>query len=432
LRLMTVGDSMDARSPGEISNRLKLRAGRQMAEPDRIGARVAAARKIRGWGGRELARRAQVSYSLLTKVESGATPATPAFIGAVARALKVDVTRLTGQPYENPDSRTTALQATIDPFRRALLTYDLLPATGLCPRPLAELRADVKAISLLSREARYLQLGHRLPGLLEELQVAIAEADDRDRPELYALLAQAYGGGSALAHQLGYLDLRAIALDRIDWASRRSGDPLRIARTQWSRGASLLGAASYDQGLVLMERTRASLGADIGHMDAATRSIYGSLHLRSAVLAARAGRRQQSDRHLAEARDIATRVPEAANHYGMEFGLANVGLHEVSAAVEMADGTLAVTRAQHMEARDDLTALPPERIGHYRIELARGWLYHGNRKNALRLLRSARRAAPQLVRNHPMVRETVRAIARAETRPNDELRSFAMWLGIES
>jgi transcriptional regulator with XRE-family HTH domain len=402
-----------------------------MAEQDRIGARVAALRKLRGWSGRELARHAQVSYSLLAKVESGAVPASPAFIGAVARAMKVDVTRITGQPYESPDSRIAALQATIEPFRRALLTYDLPPADGIRPRSLNELRADVSAISLFSRQARFLQLAHRLTPLLEELQLAIAEAGDSDRAELYALLAQAYGGGSALAHQLGYLDLRALTLDRIEWASRMSGDPLRIARTQWSRGASLLGAAAYDQGLVLMDRTRASLGDDIGHMDEATRSVYGSLHLRSAVLAARAGRRQQSDSHLDAARDIATLVPETANHYGMEFGQANVGLHEVSAAVEMADGTLAVARAERIEARDHLAVLPPERLGHYRIELARGLLYHGDRQRALRALRSARRVSPQQVRIHPMVRETVRAIAHAEARPSNDLRSFASWLGID-
>src|SRR5580658_3643799 len=125
-----------------------------MAEQDRIGKRVAAIRKIRGWSGRELARRAQVSYSLLTKVESGAAPASPAFIGAVARAMKVDVTRITGQPYEDPDSRIAALQATIDPFRRALLTYDLPPSSDVRARPLAELRADTNAVSKLSRDAR--------------------------------------------------------------------------------------------------------------------------------------------------------------------------------------------------------------------------------------------------------------------------------------
>lgn len=401
------------------------------ADQDRIGARVAAIRKTRGWGGRELARRAGVSYSLLAKVESGAAPASPAFIGAVARALRVDVTRITGQPYDDPDSRIAALHATIDPFRRALLTYDLPPAAGLRPRPLAELRADTEAVSQLSRQARYLQLGARLPGLIENLHAALASADDAQRAELYALLAQAYGGGSALAHQLGYLDLRALALDRVEWAARASGDPLRLVRTQWSRGASLLAAAAYEQGLALMDRARASLGPSPAQMSEAARSIYGSLHLRSAVLAARAGDRQQSDAHLVEARDIAALTGQGANHYGMEFGLANVALHEVSAAIELADGTLAITRARHVQAGGHTIALPPERIGHYHIDLARGWLYHGDRRRALAALRTARRVAPQQARYHPMVRETVLAIAHAEPRPNQDLRSFATWLGID-
>jgi|SRR5579875_173720 len=402
-----------------------------MPDQDRVGARVAALRKTRGWNGRELALRAQVSYSLLTKVESGAAPATPAFIGSVARALRVDVTRITGQPYENPDSQIAALQATIDPFRRALLTYDLPPDTDTPPRPLADLHTDTETVSALSRQARYLQLGNRLPILIEELQAAIAQADETDRSELYALLAQAYGGGSALAHQLGYLDLRALALDRVEWAARASGDPLRLVRTQWSRGASLLAAAAYSQGLTLMDRARTSLGQDPGAMTDEARSVYGSLHLRSAVLAARAGDRQQSDAHLAEAREIASLTGEGTNHYGMEFGPANVGLHEVSAAIELADGALAVTRAEHLQA-DAFSVLPPERIGHYRIDLARGWLYHGDRRRALAALRAARQIAPQQARYHPMVRETILAIAHAEPRPNEELRNFSAWLGIDT
>lgn len=403
-----------------------------MSGPDRIGARVAAIRKTRGWTARELARRANVSYSLLAKVESGAAPASPAFIGAVARALRVDVPRITGQPYEEPGGHRAAMQAIMGPLRRLLLAYDLPSAPEAPVRPVNELRAEVRAMSALGRQARYLQLGQSLPTVLEELQLAVAEASEADEPELYGLLAEAYGGISGIAHQLGYLDLRTVALDRIEWASRRSGDPLRIARTQWSRGASLLGAAAYDQGLALMERTRAGLGGDVRLMDEAARSIYGSLHLRSAVLAARAGRRAAADEHLAEAAEIATGVHDGANHYGMEFSTANVGLHEVSAAIELADGTLAVSRADRIERAGHLRTLPAVRTGHYRIELARGWLYHGDRHRALQALRMARRTSPQQVRFHPMVRETVQVIARAERRPTKELRSFATWLGLES
>jgi transcriptional regulator with XRE-family HTH domain len=402
-----------------------------MADQDRIGARVAAIRKLRGWTGRELARRASVSYSLLAKVESGAAPATPAFIGAVARALRVDVPKITGPPYEGPGGRDAALQATVDPLRRALLTYDVPPLLDVPVRSTSELAADVRAVSLLGRQARYLQLGQRLPVLLEELQATVAIAGNPERSRLYALLAEAYGGVSGLAHQLGYGDLRALALDRIEWASRQSGDPLRIARTQWSRGASLLGVAVYDQGLSLMERTRTELGGNVAQMDEPTRSVYGSLHLRSAVLAARAGRRQDSDAHLGEARRIAGTVSQEANFYGMEFGLANVGLHEVSAAIELADGALAISRAAQVERAGHIRAVPPVRAGHYRIELARGWLYHGDRHRSLAALRAGRRVSPQLVRIHPMVRDTVSAIAHAERRPSEELRSFTAWLGID-
>jgi transcriptional regulator with XRE-family HTH domain len=396
-----------------------------------VGPRVAAIRKTRGWTARELARRARVSYSLLTKAETGAVPATPALIGAVARALGVDITRITGQPYDEPGGAAT-LQAAVAPLRRALLAYDLPPETDAGPRSADELRAEVVAVSLLGRQARYLQLSQRLPGLLDELQVAIAAAGEPDRPALYALLAEAYGGISGLAHQLGYTDLRALTLDRIEWAARLSGDPLRVARTQWSRGASLLGAAAYDHGLALMERTRAEIGGDAADPDERARSVYGSLHLRSAVLAARAGRRQQSDAHLAEAQDVAATVDAGANHYGMEFGSANVALHAVSAAVEMADGALALTRAGEVERAGQLGNLPPVRVGHYYIEIARAWLYHGDSRRALGALQRARRVAPQQARVHPMVRDAVRAIAHAEPRPSEELRSFAAWLGIDS
>jgi transcriptional regulator with XRE-family HTH domain len=403
-----------------------------VTDEDRIGARVAAIRKLRGWTARELARQASVSYSLLTKVESGAAPASPAFIGAVARALRADVPRITGQPYQEPRGRYAALQSSMEPLRRVLLAYDLPSALEAPVRSVAELDTDVRAVSMLGRQARYVQLAGRLPVLLEELQTAVSQAADPDRPRLYGLLAEAYGGASGIAHQLGYLDLRAMVLDRIEWASRQSGDPLRIARTQWSRGASLLGAAAYEQGLTLMDRTRTQLGRDTERMDEATRSVYGSLHLRSAVLAARAGRRAEADAHLAEARMMSMKVAEGANHYGMEFGAANVGLHEVSAAVELADGALAVTRAERFERGKHLSTLPAVRVGQYRLDVARGWLYHGDSHHALRALQAGRRAAPQLIRVHPMARETVRAIAHAETRPNEDLRSFAAWLGIES
>src|SRR5712691_4154523 len=105
-----------------------------MADQDRVGARIAVIRKTRGWTGRELARRAHVSYSLMAKVESGAAPASPALIGAVARALRVDVPRITGQPYAEPRGQAARLHGMVSAIRRSVDTYDL-PDEGVVSRP---------------------------------------------------------------------------------------------------------------------------------------------------------------------------------------------------------------------------------------------------------------------------------------------------------
>jgi transcriptional regulator with XRE-family HTH domain len=68
---------------------------------ERTGARIATYRKLRGLTQRGLALRANVAYSTLTKIESGHSMAQPAVVAAIARALSVNVTQLTGQPYIN-------------------------------------------------------------------------------------------------------------------------------------------------------------------------------------------------------------------------------------------------------------------------------------------------------------------------------------------
>lgn len=51
------------------------------------------------------------------------------------------------------------------------------------------------------------------------------------------------------------------------------------------------------------------------------------------------------------------------------------------------------------------------------MDLARAWLWDGNRDQALTELETAERIAPQLVRNHPVARATLRKIVYAEGSP---------------
>ena len=95
----------------------------------------------------------------------------------------------------------------------------------------------------------------------------------------------------------------------------------------------------------------------------------------------------------------------------------------------MLDGTEAIKRSEKF-------VIPPttqrERAGHHCIDLARGHLLHGDKKKAFTTLRQAKDIAPTQIRYHPMVHETIRVLAREETRSTDSIRGFATWCGIRN
>jgi transcriptional regulator with XRE-family HTH domain len=374
-----------------------------MADEDRIGARIAVIRKTRGWTARELAQRAHVSYSLLAKVESGAAPASPALIGAVARALRVDVPRVTGQPYDDSRGQAGRLYAAIVPIRRSVDTFDL-PDQDVTPRPFGELATDVRRISALGQDAKYVQIGLELPGLLDELGAAVHAAREEDRPALFGLLAGAYSGASAIANLLGYLDLRSQVVDRIRWAAELSGDPLRVQRVRWQRTASLMAVGAYAQALTLMDQVRADLGDDLSVMDGPALSVYGSAHLRSAILAARAARTlgpgyaQEAWACVDGARLVADHMGADRNDYGLAFGPSNVAQHEVAVAVELEDGEQAMQRSRRVRLGP---SVPPVRRGHHYIDLARGYVMAGDHAGGCAALSGhagSRRSRPGTIR----------------------------------
>ena len=129
--------------------------------------------------------------------------------------------------------------------------------------------------------------------------------------------------------------------------------------------ASLMSVGAYSQALMLMEQVRADLGDDIRSMDGPTLSVYGSAHLRSAILAARASRTdapgyaQDAWAHMAAARAAATQMGSDRNDYGLAFGPSNVAQHEVAVAVELEDGAEAVRRGSAVRRLSTATIRVP-------------------------------------------------------------------------
>ncbi|MFI2430368.1 helix-turn-helix domain-containing protein [Streptomyces sp. NPDC018693] len=391
---------------------------------ERIGRRIAQARKARGLTQLQLAQRIPCSKSLIAQVERGHKPATPSLTAGAARALGVRLEQLTGQPYEDP--QRGRVHATIPDIQTAMLSWDL-PDDDLPVRSHDELAADVANASALGRKARYAQLGAMLPPLLDELSAACHAAEGAQQERLFGLLAEAYSGVTAIAYALGLFDLRSQAMDRVQWAARESGDPLRVGRTQWQRSTLFLQGAAYDRGMRLLDRVRHDVGEDIGRMDEPTLSVHGAVHLRSAMFAARAGNAQTAQAHLDAAAEAARRLGHDANHYGLEFGPTNVAMHRLGVAVELHDGPEVVRRTQR-------TRLPanaaPVRAARWYMDAAKGWLDYGNREKAFAALQAARRIAPEQTRNHPQVRETVQTLIHMERYSKESLSGFATWIGL--
>jgi len=387
---------------------------------EHTGARIAHIRKVRKLTQRELSDLSHVSYSTLTKVEQGVIPASPSVIGALARALSVLVTQLTGQPYLE-ELRQDQLDGLIQPIREALNVYDIGPDPDVAPRSTQELEAQAEELCALVRATDIKKVAALLPGLISEA-TTIAHTHPSDRH--WQLLAGTYRTAYDVTTKLGYSDLCTVALDRMDWAAQRASDPILGGMRQYLRALSYLRASDYRTGKRLIRLGMSHLEqAEPGR---ARDVVTGQLHLGAAVLAGRDKDRGSAEGHLDEAKRIAQRTGRAETVYWLSFGPTNVGAHKVSVLAELDLYPEAVRSAETMTIPDDW---PPSRLAHHFTELAWAQMWTGHTDASFKSLQKARKLAPQQTRYHPTVRETYSGLESAKRQMPDTFSNFGSWLG---
>lgn len=392
-----------------------------------VGRRIAAIRRQRGYDQHGLAQRAHLSYSTITKIETGHMAVSPMALAACARALRVPVTDLTGQPYVNA-LRQDQLEELVQPLRYAIVSPEPLDVR---PRALAAIRADIASLEASRIRGEYLAIGVHGPALLEEL-VALAEEQPpgRKRERAYAALASMYCLARYFTHKLGFIDLGLLALEQMEQAAQHAGDPCLPAVLCHYRADYLLHHGGYDRGLREVEQTEAGMAGAVRRGDPNALSVQGTLHLKAAVTHARAGGAGAAGavrERIDAARAIARRRGDAPDPYGLVFDERNVAVHEVSTRIDLGDPAGAVAAGERL----DLPAgWALNRRGHHLMDMARAYEQVDAEDKALTALISARDAAPAQTRYHPTTRETVHALLRRRGEPSRELRSFARWLGV--
>ncbi|MGW8326457.1 helix-turn-helix domain-containing protein [Streptomyces sp. NPDC055897] len=388
---------------------------------DHTGARIKRLRLERHLTQKALSDLSLIPYSTLTKTEQGVIPPSPHVIGAVARALRVDVASVTGQPYVT-ELRADELDVLIRPIREALDVYDLGADPDITPRAHRLLADDAEALLVSVRAGEIKQVAATLPGLIQEATTAAHLAPGR---ETWLLLASVYRTAYDVASKLGFYDLATIALSRMDWAAQRGSDPVVGGMYRYMRALTYLRDGQYRTGERLVALGMSTLEqADPGReRDVLT----GQLHLGAAVMAGRSKDKSRAIGHLDEAKRIAGGTGEAVSVHWLAFGPTNVSVHRVSVLAELDEYGEATQAARGLTIAGDW---PASRRSHHFAEVARAQMWTGELDESFRNLLRARKSAPQQARYHPTVRETYAGLEAARRQLPDSFLSYGSWLGV--
>ncbi|MFF4575683.1 helix-turn-helix domain-containing protein [Streptomyces sp. NPDC001410] len=386
---------------------------------DHTGVRIARLRRERHLTQQGLADLSGVPYNTLTKIEQGRLSATPHAVACLARAMRVEVSTIVGQPYK-ADLRADELDVLIAPIREALDVYDLGPDPDISARPLRNLREDSESLCAAVRAGQIKTAASEVAGLIEETTTAAHEQGSSDG---WLVLASLYRTSYDVATKLGYADLAQLSLARLDWAAQRASSAVFGGAYQYFRALTYLregkfrtGQRLVDLGLRTIGQAEASRERDV---------VTGQLHLGGSVMAGRAHNEEQAMGHLAEAERIATRTGESPKVLWMAFGGTNVSVHRVSVLAELDKYDKAVEEADSLAIPADW---PKSRTSHHWAEVARAQMWTGKLEASFASLLKARKTAPQQAKYHPMVRETYASLEAAHRRLPDSFLSYGSWL----
>jgi hypothetical protein len=257
-----------------------------------------------------------------------------------------------------------------------------------------------------------------LPDLLRETRALAEVSTGHEREEAFAIYAVCCKFAHTAGHALGHPELIAMACERAAWSARLSGDSVMPAVADWMRVWDMWATADWSDAIALSDRAIQTVQEQYDQGDPLAVRAWGSLQLRAAVSAARAGHSAEAEDRIEHAQSAANRLgdyagPPLYDRHSLTFSPGNVQIHAISVALEMHEQrkALAINRRT---SRSLVATLPNSRQGHHHMDLARAWLWDGNRDKAVQELETAERIAPQLIRNHPIARSTLRSIVYAE------------------
>jgi transcriptional regulator with XRE-family HTH domain len=334
----------------------------ELSPAHRFGAYLRAAREARGLSQAQLGDLVFCSGDLIRRIETATRRPHPDLIARCDDALGTQgaLTRLLLDAPPPPDASPPVAMMSLPLLRRSLDGSDC-PPDGPTRDPV-ELAVAVDAIVGLRLQSRYDELAVRLPDLLPELHRAHLR---RASATTVRLLVQAYRAADAIADKYGQTDLSARIIDAMRTLAGDSDDALQAATVAYVRAETFMSSRDYDTGRRMLD---AAIVACPRSPELRNMAAVGALHMRSAILAARAGDTEDAAYHLGCADRNAASVPDGV-YQGTAFGPSSVRIHRISAAIDANDHAAAITAGSGWEPDD---RVPAERRSRFHIDLALG------------------------------------------------------------
>jgi tetratricopeptide (TPR) repeat protein len=391
-----------------------------------LGRRIAAERRRRGLSQPELARLLGRSVAWVSQVERGVRKIDRmSVLETVAIALELPL-------YELAAEAPVVAAVTEEPPGAAGLRLVLSGAyalramlDGRRPPALSTLRTKSRKARDLTHAGQYTDLADLLRGLVPDLETAARALPESQRAEVFEQMAATYQACSAALAKLGEPEAAWIAADRAMAAAERTGNPLLVAAGAFRLVFVFLGARHYDQAEETARTAAEALQARADQSEPEAMSLYGAFTLQRALIASRVNDPDAAYAHLERATQVAGLLGEGRNDYNTEFGPANVGLHEISVAVELGDAG----RALRAAAVVDTSGLSAERRARTLIDVARAHAQRRQVTEAVAALRQAEDISPELVAGHEQVRQVVSDMLAMQDPPAAELRKLAGRVG---
>ncbi|MFB9415662.1 helix-turn-helix domain-containing protein [Dactylosporangium matsuzakiense] len=384
-----------------------------------MGQRIRERRELRGWSVRHAASRAGVAHTTWSRVEQGKIRTDRYMVADFAAALECSVVDITGQPYLPADRKLEAAHVAAERLWQLMMTLPLDEPASAGREPQSDLVADAALVRDLYARTDYAGALGRLVDLVPVLHTA---AHGPASAVALRAAVEVYGVGMGALLNLGHPAYAYLAAQRCTEAAQRLGDPGALAVAGINRGRVSAHTGAYAAARSTVDRAAAELELHTGSPAAV--DVLGFTHLARAHHSTGLRDTATAAAHLAEAAQLAARTGET-DAWDLQWGPQNVALWTVSHQIDTGRAGEAVETA----ARVNAPALPAVRAVYFYTDLARALTDVQRGDDAVRMLLTAERVAPQHTRSSSAARETARALLH-QARRSSSVQGLCERMGV--